>query len=150
MLSFDSRMRVITFSAGLNPHWFAKAKGPDHSGSFNSSRLEEKRLDAELPAQNLKTNQTTAQQHERPPTVWDGGCLRIRVDDPRFAVIREEYVGREEVPTSILGFQLRNRRVGDGEREARDRWRGSPVAVRERRAFDRCGEIPGTAGMYRR
>jgi hypothetical protein len=43
-----------------NPPGVGKAKGPDQSGPFNSSRMGENQLDTELPAQSLKTNQSTA------------------------------------------------------------------------------------------
>ena len=57
---FPSALGVSTFAAEANPPGVGKAKGPDHSGPFNSSRTGENQLDTELPAQSLKTNQSTA------------------------------------------------------------------------------------------
>ena len=46
-----------------------EAKGQITPALSIGSRMEENQLDAELPAQSLNTNQSTAQQHERHATV---------------------------------------------------------------------------------
>ena len=67
---FPSALGVSTFAAeAQSPFDVGKAKGPDHSGPFNSSRVEENQLHTKLPTQTLKTNQSTAQQHKRHTTV---------------------------------------------------------------------------------
>ena len=41
---FPSALGVSTFAAEANPPGVGKAKGPDHSGPFYSSRLAEKQF----------------------------------------------------------------------------------------------------------
>ena len=73
-----------------------------------------------------------------------------RPSEATAARLPAEYVGDEEVPIGIRGFQLSNRRIGNGERERRHCWSGSPVAIRSDRAFDLGGPSPGAVGHDRR
>src|SRR5262249_17410066 len=59
-----------------------------------------------------------------------------------------EYVGGEEVPAVIQGFQPSKRRIGDRKLEIMEVcYNGIPIAVSLRRALDRSGPIPGAVGL---
>jgi hypothetical protein len=75
------RPRWVSARSLLRPNrpGAGKAKGPDQSGPFYSSRMGENQLDTELPTQSLKTKQSTAQQHERHATIGDGSRTHVDV-----------------------------------------------------------------------
>ena len=97
-----------------------------------------------------ETDSTKARAEEE-QSRWfgDGSCISVHRPGLASAAGHgwaTEYVGDEEVPGSIRGFQLSKRRIGDDERERIHRWGASPVAVRGDGAFDRGGESPCPVG----
>src|SRR5215470_19688790 len=88
-----------------------------------------------------EADQTSPEEEQR-RRLRHGRCGNVhRPGEASAASLAAEYVGDEEVPGGIRGFQLSNRRIGNGKMEIIDVRSGSAIAVRKVRALDRGGEI---------
>src|SRR5206468_12308766 len=104
-----------------------------------------------LPPQDAQPSQAGAEEEERGRL---GNWVAASVDVHRpgkasAASLAAEDVGHEDVPKSVRGFQLRERRIGNGKMEIIDVRSGSAIAARINGAKDRGGPKPGAVGLER-